>query len=75
MPPSQAIETFIAFFTGNQTFSEVGMLSLAPAGFLHGDIISGQLFRQLRFSECVGEGQDSGGKLLGADDLHYFYSP
>lgn len=75
MPPSQAIETFIAFFTGNQTFSEEECFPLHQQGFCMETFSSGQLFRQLRFSECVGEGQDSGGKLLGADDLHYFYSP
>lgn len=73
VPPSKAIQTFIAFFTGNQTFSEVECFSLAPAEFCMESFSSGQLFRQLRFSECVGEGQESGGKLLG--DLHYFYSP
>lgn len=51
------------------------MLSLAPAVFCMETFSRGQLFRQLRFGECVGEEQESGGKLLGADDLHYFYSP
>lgn len=73
VPPSTAIQTFIAFSTDNQTFLEVECFSLAPVICME-TFISGQLFRQLRFSECVGEGQESGGKLLGADDLHYFYS-
>lgn len=76
MPPSKTIQTFIAFFTGNQTFSEVECFSLAPAVFCMEIFSSGQLFRQLSFSDCVGEGQESGGKkLLVANDLHYFYSP
>lgn len=50
------------------------MLFLAPALFCMEIFSTGQLFRQLRFSECVGERQESGEKLLGADALH-FYSP
>lgn len=62
MPPSKTIQTFITFFTGNQTFSEGGVLSLAPAMFCVEIFGGGQLFRQLRFNKCVGEGKEAGGE-------------
>lgn len=70
---SKTIWTFITFFTGNGTFSLGEVLSLAPTVFVVEVISSDQLFRQLRFISVWERGK--GQKQLGADDLHYFYSP